>query len=127
MAHATAHAETAGQAPAAAHETHQQHPIKLYLVVWIWLFVLSTCSYLVDYFHLQGMLRWSLIILFMLLKASFIFHNSANKGVNALSEMSAHHCITADTRLAEGRALRKLAQQRLNAALAQIDEALARG
>ena len=72
MAHATAHAETAGQAPAAAHETHQQHPIKLYLVVWIWLFVLSTCSYLVDYFHLQGMLRWSLIILFMLLKAGLI-------------------------------------------------------
>ena len=29
----------------------QQHPIKLYLVVWGWLFVLSTCSYLVDYFH----------------------------------------------------------------------------
>jgi len=72
MPHATAHAETAGQAPAVAHETHQQHPIKLYLVVWIWLFVLSTCSYLVDYFHLQGMLRWSLIILFMLLKAGLI-------------------------------------------------------
>ena len=71
MAHATAHAETAGQ-PAAAHETHQQHPIKLYLVVWIGLFVLSTFSYLVDYFHLQGMLRWSLIILFMLLKAGLI-------------------------------------------------------
>ena len=72
MAHATAHAETARQTPAAAHEAHQQHPIKLYLVVWIWLFVLSTCSYLVDYFHLQGMLRWSLIILFMLLKAGLI-------------------------------------------------------
>jgi len=71
MAHATAHAETAGQ-PAAAHETHQQHPIKLYLVVWIWLFVLSTFSYLVDYFHLHGLLRWSLIILFMLLKAGLI-------------------------------------------------------
>jgi cytochrome c oxidase subunit IV len=72
MAHATAHAETAGQAPAAAHDAHQQHPIKLYLVVWGWLFVLSTFSYLVDYFHLQGMLRWSLIILFMLLKAGLI-------------------------------------------------------
>ena len=36
------------------------------------LFVLSTFSYLVDYFHLQGMLRWALIILFMLLKAGFI-------------------------------------------------------
>jgi cytochrome c oxidase subunit IV len=72
MAHATAHAEAAGQALAAAHDEHQQHPIKLYLVVWGWLFVLSTFSYLVDYFHLQGMLRWSLIILFMLLKAGLI-------------------------------------------------------
>jgi cytochrome c oxidase subunit IV len=72
MAHATAHAETAGQAPAVLHDEHQQHPIKLYLVVWGWLFVLSTFSYLVDYFHLQGLLRWSLIILFMLLKAGLI-------------------------------------------------------
>jgi cytochrome c oxidase subunit IV len=72
MAHATAHAETAGPAPAVQHDEHQQHPIKLYLVVWGWLFVLSTFSYLVDYFHVQGMLRWSLIILFMLLKAGLI-------------------------------------------------------
>jgi cytochrome c oxidase subunit IV len=72
MAHATAHVETPAQATAAAHDEHQQHPIKLYLVVWGWLFVLSTFSYLVDYFHLEGMLRWSLIILFMLLKAGLI-------------------------------------------------------
>jgi cytochrome c oxidase subunit 4 len=50
----------------------QHHPIKLYLVVWGWLFVLSTCSYLVDYFGLAGYLRWSLILLFMLLKAGLI-------------------------------------------------------
>ncbi len=50
----------------------QQHPIKLYLVVWGWLFVLSAFSYLVDYFHLQGFLRWSLILLFMMLKAGLI-------------------------------------------------------
>ncbi len=50
----------------------QQHPIAIYLWIWALLFVLSTCSYLVDYFHLQGMLRWGLIILFMLLKAGFI-------------------------------------------------------
>lgn len=50
----------------------QQHPIKLYLVVWGWLFILSTLSYLVDYFHLQGYLRWSLILVFMLLKAGLI-------------------------------------------------------
>ena len=41
-------------------------------VVWAWLFILSTCSYLVDYFGLQGHLRWSLIILFMVLKAGLI-------------------------------------------------------
>ncbi len=72
MAHATAHAETAGSAPIVTHDEHQQHPIKLYLVVWVWLFVLSTFSYLVDYFQFQGLLRWSLIILFMLLKAGLI-------------------------------------------------------
>jgi cytochrome c oxidase subunit IV len=50
----------------------QQHPIKLYLIVWGWLFILSTCSYLVDYLGLQGYLRWSLILLFMVLKAGLI-------------------------------------------------------
>src|SRR5919205_3750592 len=57
---------------AVAHAEGQQHPIRLYLVVWGWLFILSTCSYLVDYFHLQGYLRWSLILLFMILKAGLI-------------------------------------------------------
>ena len=56
----------------ATHAKGQQHPIKLYLVVWGWLFVLSTCSYLVDYFGLHGYLRWSLILLFMVLKAGLI-------------------------------------------------------
>jgi cytochrome c oxidase subunit 4 len=55
-----------------AHAEGQQHPIKLYLVVWAWLFVLSTCSYLVDYFHLEGYTRWSLILIFMILKAGLI-------------------------------------------------------
>ena len=32
----------------------------------------ARCSYLVDYFHLQGYLRWSLILLFMMLKAGLI-------------------------------------------------------
>jgi cytochrome c oxidase subunit IV len=57
---------------ATAHAQGQQHPIRLYLVVWGWLFVLSTFSYLVDYFHLQGGLRYSLILLFMMLKAGLI-------------------------------------------------------
>ena len=79
MAEATAnglgqHALHAHDAPvAAAHaEVHQEHPIKLYLVVWAWLFVLSACSYMVDYFGLHGYLRWSLILIFMILKAGLI-------------------------------------------------------
>ena len=59
-------------ARAVAHVEGQQHPIKLYLVVWGWLFVLSTCSYLVDYFGLHGYFRWSLILIFMVLKAGLI-------------------------------------------------------
>lgn len=51
---------------------HQQHPISLYLKIWGLLFVLSTLSYLVDYFQLQGMLRWTLIIVFMVAKAGLI-------------------------------------------------------
>jgi len=55
-----------------AHVEGQQHPIGIYLKIWGLLFVLSTASYLVDYFHLQGYLRWSLIIVLMLLKAGLI-------------------------------------------------------
>lgn len=51
---------------------HQQHPIGLYFKVWILLFVLSTLSYLVDYLHIQGHLRWTLIIVLMLAKAGLI-------------------------------------------------------
>lgn len=52
--------------------TGQQHPIGLYLKIWALLFVLSTLSYLVDYFHFQSYLRWGLIISFMLMKAGLI-------------------------------------------------------
>jgi cytochrome c oxidase subunit IV len=62
--------KTPAPAPAAAHG--QQHPIKLYLVVWTALFILSACSYLVDYFNFHGYLRWFLIVLFMMMKASLI-------------------------------------------------------
>jgi cytochrome c oxidase subunit 4 len=34
--------------------------------------VLSACSYMVDIFHFEGYLRWSLILIFMFLKAGFI-------------------------------------------------------
>jgi cytochrome c oxidase subunit IV len=53
-------------------EHGQQHPIGLYLKIWALLFLLSTLSYLVDYFHFQGLLRWGLIITFMLAKAGLI-------------------------------------------------------
>jgi cytochrome c oxidase subunit 4 len=59
----------AATAPA---EGHQEHPLSIYLGVWLLLFVLSTFSYMVDYMDLQGLLRWSLILLFMFLKAGFI-------------------------------------------------------
>ena len=69
MAQAKAH--VGSEAPILEH-AGQEHPIKLYLVVWGLLFVLSTCSYLVDYFNIEGHLRWSLILLFMILKAGLI-------------------------------------------------------
>ena len=53
-------------------QEHQQHPIGLDLKIWALLFLLSTMSYMVDYFHLQGYLRWGLIILFMMVKAGLI-------------------------------------------------------
>jgi cytochrome c oxidase subunit IV len=67
--HAAHDAPALGAVPV---EVHQEHPIKLYLVVWAWLFVLSACSYGVDYFGLHGYLRWSLILIFMMLKAGLI-------------------------------------------------------
>lgn len=50
----------------------QQHPLGIYIKVWILLFVLSTFSYMVDYYHVEGYLRWTLILIFMFLKAGFI-------------------------------------------------------
>ncbi|HEV2038874.1 MAG TPA: cytochrome C oxidase subunit IV family protein [Casimicrobiaceae bacterium] len=69
------HPPAAGHQQSAAGEHHiegQQHPLGIYFKIWGLLFVLSTMSYLVDYFHFQGYLRWSLIIIFMLLKAGLI-------------------------------------------------------
>ncbi len=54
-----------------AHEG-QQHPIGIYLKIWGLLFVFSLFSYLVDYFQLQGYLRWSLILMFMMIKEGLI-------------------------------------------------------
>jgi cytochrome c oxidase subunit 4 len=53
-------------------ETAQEHPLRIYFIVWGALFVLSAFSYMVDYLQLQGNLRWILILTFMWLKAGAI-------------------------------------------------------
>ena len=59
-------------ANAEAHVEGQQHPLGIYIKIWALLFVLSTFSYLVDYFNFEGYLRWFLILLFMFMKAGLI-------------------------------------------------------
>ena len=48
------------------------HKLGIYLWIWGLLFVLSFFSYMVDYLDFQGLLRWFLILLFMILKAGLI-------------------------------------------------------
>ncbi len=60
-----------GQTSSEEH-VHQEHPLSLYLKIWVLLFILSAFSYAVDYMQLQGMLRWTLILVFMALKAGLI-------------------------------------------------------
>ena len=55
-----------------AHVEGQQHPISVYLWIWGALFVFSFFSYMVDYLAFEGMLRWTLILFFMLIKAGLI-------------------------------------------------------
>jgi cytochrome c oxidase subunit 4 len=76
-AHAAPHPAASHDGPHApsastGHGSGQQHPIGVYLKVWGYLFVLSTLSYLVDYFHVEGVTRWILILVFMVLKAGLI-------------------------------------------------------
>ncbi|QAX28905.1 cytochrome C oxidase subunit IV family protein [Leisingera sp. NJS204] len=66
------HSPQTAEAAELQHDEGQQHPLKLYFAVWILLFVLSAASYWVDYAQLQGLLRWSLILIFMTLKAGLI-------------------------------------------------------
>ncbi|MBT8089654.1 MAG: cytochrome C oxidase subunit IV family protein [Gammaproteobacteria bacterium] len=53
-------------------EDGQQHPLSVYFWIWGLLFVVSFFSYMVDYMQFQGALRWSLILIFMFVKAGFI-------------------------------------------------------
>ena len=50
----------------------QQHPLGIYIWIWILLFIFSTGSYMVDYWQFHGYTRWALILIFMFLKAGFI-------------------------------------------------------
>ena len=72
MNHAPVHDVSHQAALAPAHEGGQQHPLPVYFKVWGLLFVLSAMSYAVDYFHVEGLLRWALILTFMMLKAGLI-------------------------------------------------------
>ncbi len=59
-------------------EVGQQHPLSLYFWIWGLLFVVSGGSYLIDFLHVgyDGFgtmgLRWTLILVFMFLKAGYI-------------------------------------------------------
>jgi cytochrome c oxidase subunit IV len=68
----TEHPHGAPSDQPAAQPHGQQHPLGVYFKIWGLLFVLSAASYAVDYFHVQGLLRWTLIVLFMFLKAGLI-------------------------------------------------------
>ena len=70
--HAAGQPASHAQDQSGSHAQGQQHPLGIYFKIWALLFVLSIASYLVDYFHLQGFLRWFLIVTFMLLKAGLI-------------------------------------------------------
>jgi cytochrome c oxidase subunit IV len=63
--------QTAGHQADSSHD-EQHHPLGIYLKIWALLFVLSAFSYMVDYFHVHGYLRWILVLIFMLLKAGLI-------------------------------------------------------
>lgn len=52
-------------------EAGQQHPLGVYYKVWILLFILSAFSYATDFLP-DGIFRWALIMLFMIVKAGFI-------------------------------------------------------
>lgn len=53
-------------------QAHETHDLKGYFWIWGWLFVLSVCSYIVDISPIPQLLQWSLITIFMLLKAGMI-------------------------------------------------------
>lgn len=55
----------------AAQEGHQEHPLKIYWIMWAALFILSGFSYATDFMP-DGSLRHALILTFMFAKAGGI-------------------------------------------------------
>jgi cytochrome c oxidase subunit 4 len=55
-----------------AQEHGQQPPMATYVKVWGLLFVLAAASYFVGYFTPEGVLRWFLLVVLMLLQAGLI-------------------------------------------------------
>ena len=55
----------------ASQEGHQEHDLTVYWIMWIALFVLSAGSYATDFMD-RGIVRHTLIIFFMLVKAGGI-------------------------------------------------------
>ena len=66
-------------------DTGSTHKIGIYLWIWGLLFVLSFFSYLVDWYQFQGMLRWSLIIFFMLACAPLMLNTPSDTIIFVLS------------------------------------------
>ena len=62
----------------------QQHPLKIYWIMWGALFVLSAFSYATDFMQ-DGPLRTSLILLFMMLKAGGIVYIFMHMGWERLA------------------------------------------
>ena len=72
MAHSNISKSDGIVAGGTATDSHQEHPLKVYFIVWGFLFILSLGSYMVDFAGLQGYTRWSLILFFMFVKAGLI-------------------------------------------------------
>lgn len=61
------HVQPQGEQVGAVHA-----PIRTYLTVWGWLFILSAIAYFVDIVHLTGWLKAVLLIILALMKAGLI-------------------------------------------------------
>ncbi len=69
------HSSIYGEVKKMVQEKQQEiktHKLGVYMWIWGLLFVFSFFSYMVDYLNFEGLLRWTLIVLFMFSKAALI-------------------------------------------------------